>query len=247
MASIELNGVTLFYPIFDSRSRSLKNTVMRKVGGRIYGKGDHVEVRALSNISLRINSGDRVALVGQNGAGKTTLLKVLAGIYEPPTGRIKISGSISSLTDMTMGMDLEASGRENILMRCIFLGMTHAEAREKAGEIEAFTELGSYLDLPARTYSTGMLVRLGFAASTALSPDILVMDEMIGAGDMAFAAKASERVASYVDSAKILVLASHNNAILRQFCNRAIFIDGGEIRADGPVDEVISLYETAYG
>lgn len=245
MASIDLEDVCLDYPIYDARSRSIKNMVLRRVGGKMTESHGRVDVQALHSITLSLRDGDRLAVVGGNGAGKTTLLKVLAGIYEPPVGRVRIHGSVSSLTDVTMGMDVDATGRENIIMRCVFLGMTYSEVNAKLAEIEEFTELGPYLSLPLRTYSTGMMVRLGFAASTAVRPQILIMDEMIGAGDMAFAEKARIRVTEYVDNAHILVLASHNNAILSQFCNKAIFLEAGRIRMAGSLEEVLSEYERA--
>jgi ABC-2 type transport system ATP-binding protein/lipopolysaccharide transport system ATP-binding protein len=243
MASIDLEAVSLSYPIYDANGRSLKNALLRTVGGRMTDEHGRIDVQALSDISLRLREGDRLALVGRNGAGKTTLLKVLAGVYEPPFGRVRIRGSISSLTDVTMGMDIDATGYENILMRCVFLGMTYGEAKAKIPEIEEFTELGPYLSLPIRTYSTGMLVRLGFATSTASRPQILIMDEMIGAGDMAFADKAQARIGEYVADAHIMVLASHNNHILRQFCNKAILLDKGRIAASGDVETVLASYE----
>jgi ABC-2 type transport system ATP-binding protein/lipopolysaccharide transport system ATP-binding protein len=243
MASIDLEAVSLSYPIYDANGRSLKNALLRSVGGRMTDTHGRIDVQALSDISLRLRDGDRLALVGRNGAGKTTLLKVLAGVYEPPLGRVRIRGSVSSLTDVTMGMDIDATGYENILMRCVFLGMTYGEAKACIPGIEEFTELGPYLSLPIRTYSTGMLVRLGFAASTASRPQILIMDEMIGAGDMAFADKAQARIGEYVADAHIMVLASHNNHILRQFCNKAILLDKGRIAAMGDVETVLAAYD----
>ena len=243
MASIDLEAVSLAYPIYDANGRSLKNALLRSVGGRMTESHGRIDVQALSDISLKLRDGDRLALVGRNGAGKTTLLKVLAGVYEPPFGRVRIDGTVSSLTDVTMGMDIDATGYENILMRCVFLGMTYAEAKAMIPDIEEFTELGPYLSLPIRTYSTGMLVRLGFAASTASRPQILIMDEMIGAGDMAFADKARARIGEYVADAHIMVLASHNNAILRQFCNKGILLKRGRIEVAGDIETVIEQYE----
>jgi ABC-type polysaccharide/polyol phosphate transport system ATPase subunit len=243
MASINLENVYLTYPIYDARARSIKHAVLRTVGGQVSQHHGRVDVHALHDISLSLRDGDRLAIVGRNGAGKTTLLKVLAGIYEPPRGRVRIDGTTSSLTDVTMGMDMDATGRENILMRCVFLGMTYSEAKRRLEEIGEFTELGEYLSLPIRTYSTGMLVRLGFAASTACRPEVLIMDEMIGAGDMMFAEKAQARIEDYVTDAHILVLASHNNTILRQFCNKALLLDSGRIRRFGPLEEVLAEYE----
>lgn len=247
MASVIVENVSLDYPIYDARGRSIKNTVLRTVGGKVTSNHGRVDVQALRNVSLQLHDGDRLAIVGRNGAGKTTLLKVLAGIYEPPIGRVRITGTVSSLTDVTMGMDLEATGSENIIMRCVFLGMTYQEAKSKLVEIEEFTELGPYLSLPIRTYSTGMLVRLGFAASTVSSPHILIMDEMIGAGDAAFAEKAQARVEAYVTGAHILILASHNKAILQQFCNKAILLESGQITKFGSLTEVLSEYDYPSG
>lgn len=242
MASIIAENVSVDYPIYDASGRSIKNAVLRTVGGRMTEKHGRIDVQALRNISLQLHDGDRLAIVGRNGSGKTTLLKVLAGIYEPHIGRVRISGSVSSLTDVTMGMDLDATGNENIIMRCVFLGMTYGEANKKLDEIGDFTELGPYLSLPIRTYSTGMLVRLGFAASTACRPQILIMDEMIGAGDMAFAEKAKARVEEYVSDARILVLASHNAGILEQFCTKAILLDSGAITKFGSLGMILDEY-----
>lgn len=243
MARVDLHDVSVTYPVYECQSRSLKSAVIRKVGGPIFGKDDRVEIGALRKVNVKISDGERVALVGRNGAGKSTLLRVIAGIYEPCSGSVSREGSVSTLTDVTMGMDLHATGRENIRLRCIFLGMTYKEAAQRAEEIEKFCDLGAYLDLPARVYSTGMLVRLGFAASTSLRHDILVMDELIGAGDISFAKKAADRVSGYVDNARILVLASHNTDILRSFCTRAILLDGGSVIADGDVQGVLAQYE----
>ena len=242
MASIVVQNVSLDYPIYDAGGRSLTSALIQTVGARMSRNAGKVEVEALRDISLQLHDGDRLGIVGHNGAGKTTLLKVLAGVYEPPHGRVTISGTVSSLTDITMGMDMDATGRENVTLRCVFLGMSYEEARHHAEEIAEFSELGSFLDLPIRTYSTGMLVRLAFAASTASRPQILIMDEMIGAGDAAFAVKAKMRVSQYVDSASIMVLASHNDEIIRAFCNRAILLETGRITMFGSVDDVLRRY-----
>jgi ABC-type polysaccharide/polyol phosphate transport system ATPase subunit len=245
MAKISVKNVSLNYPIFDASSRSLKQAVIRQVGGQINQTVGRVSVQALSDVSFDLNEGERLGLLGHNGAGKTTLLKVLSGIYEPSEGTLEVHGTRSSMTDVTMGMDADATGRENIRLRSIFLGMTFAEAKRLQPEIERFTELGEYLDLPIRTYSTGMLVRLGFAVSTALSPEILLMDEMIGAGDRAFAEKAKARVERYVSGASILVLASHNTGILREFCSKGLLLARGRVLAFGDIESIIAEYERA--
>jgi ABC-type polysaccharide/polyol phosphate transport system ATPase subunit len=243
MAYIDLKSVSLAFPVYEGSSRSLKNTVLRGVGGRIGKDGGRIEIQALRNISLTLFPGDRLALIGHNGAGKSTLLKVLAGIYEPSIGTVTRQGTVSSMTDVGLGLDFEATGSENIISRCVFLGMTYAEARQRLASIEEFTELGSYLEMPLRTYSTGMLVRLAFAASTEVRPDILIMDEMIGAGDMSFAERARKRIVDYVESASIVVLASHDMNSLTKFCNRAALLEAGSITKLGSTEEVIEAYK----
>src|SRR6185437_14354522 len=183
MASIDLKDVGLDYTIYDSRARSFKQA-LTDLGGHLSRKADsgRIVVEALRGITLSLRPGDRLGLIGRNGAGKSTLLKVMAGVYEPPRGRAEIVGRVATLLDVTMGMDFEATGYENIIARGIFLGMTFAEARSKIPEIEEFTELGEYLSLPMRAYSSGMMVRLAFAIATSDASEILVVDEVIGAG-----------------------------------------------------------------
>jgi ABC-2 type transport system ATP-binding protein/lipopolysaccharide transport system ATP-binding protein len=242
MARIAARDICLSFPVFDVRARSLRNEMLSKIGGVLLSSGGTVTVEALRQVSLELSDGDRVAIIGRNGAGKTTLLRTLAGNYEPQSGTIERVGTVSSMTDLVAGMDMDATGSENILMRCVFLGMSYRESRRRQPGIEEFTELGNFLSLPIRTYSTGMLVRLGFAATTALRPDILIMDELIGAGDAGFAAKAEARVRDYVSQARILVLASHNPGVLRRFCNRAILLESGRVIATGDLDDVLERY-----
>jgi ABC-type polysaccharide/polyol phosphate transport system ATPase subunit len=170
------------------------------------------------------------------------LLRVLCGVYEPPVGHVVIEGRVSSLTDMMMGMDAEATGYENILLRSVFLGLSVKQAQANIAEIEDFTELGNFLKLPMRTYSTGMIVRLAFAISTAVTPEILIMDELIGAGDAAFIAKAEARLNGLLDRTRILILASHNLVLLRSLCNKAALMEEGRLKMIGPVDEVFAIY-----
>ena len=244
MASIVLDRVSVDFPIYNARKRSLRAEIIRRtVGGHIEATDEtHVSVMALREVSLHLRDGDRLGLIGRNGAGKSTLLRVLSGVYEPPVGRVEIKGSISSLTDMMMGMDGEATGYENIVLRSVFLGVSVKEARRIIPEIEEFTGLGNFLKLPMRTYSSGMMVRLAFAVSTAVTPEILIMDEIIGAGDAAFFLKAEDRLNRLIGGTRILVIASHSDAMLERMCNKAALMEEGCLKMIGPVDEVLAAY-----
>lgn len=240
MPAIELRDAGVAFSIYNSRSRSIRNDLLRRVGGRMDAKDDdRVAVQALRNVNLSLGSGDRLGLVGHNGAGKTTLLRVLSGGYEPSSGTAVIEGKVSSLLDLSMGMDFELTGRQNIVLRGVFLGLTFTQARDLVPEIADFCELGSYLDLPMRTYSTGMTLRLAFGISTAVQPDIILLDEMISVGDAAFAQKAKRRIDEMFERAHILVLASHSTETVRQYCNRAVLLREGHIISDGPVDDIL--------
>lgn len=241
MAYIELENVVLDIPLMESVRSVRKNLVARYTGGRIAGAGRAV-VRALDGISLRLESGTRLGLIGHNGAGKSTLLRLLAGIYEPTTGHIKREGRITPLFNPSIGMDPDDTGYQNIFNVGLLAGMSERELSRKAAEIADFTELGEFLNLPVRTYSSGMLVRLAFAISTAADPEILLLDEGIGAGDARFAKRANERLKSFYANLDILVLASHSDALVRELCNVAAMVERGRIVAYGPVDDVIEYY-----
>jgi len=247
MPLLALDHVHVDFPLYTARGRSLKNRALALLGSKIRQKIEEhnqiITVQSLRDISVTLRDGDRLGLVGRNGAGKSTLLRVMSGIYEPVRGHISIEGSIASITDMSMGMDLEATGYENIVLRGVFLGQSHAEARARIPEIAEWTELGDALARPVRTYSTGMQVRLAFAVSTTIRPDILILDEMIGAGDAHFIEKARARLNELVSATSIMVLASHSDAILRQFCNRAMLMHEGNVLLSGSVDEVLEAYQ----
>ena len=241
---LELAGVTVDFPVYSADARSLKNSLLHKsTGGRIgRDAARRLSVRALEDVSFSLARGDRVGLVGANGAGKTTLLRVLAGVYEPALGRISRRGRVASLFDITLGLDPDATGYENISIRGLFLGHRPAEIRAHRADIAAFTGLGDYLAMPVHTYSTGMMLRLAFAVSTAMEPEILLMDEWLGVGDAAFVEKAERRLEALVNRAGILVLASHNAALLERVCTTAILLDAGRIRTIGPVGDVLGEY-----
>lgn len=243
MASIELVDASVEIPIYNSRGRSLKTTLLKRVGGQVETSSrDVVTVKALRNINLSLVPGDRIALIGHNGAGKSTLLRVFSGSYEPSSGTADIRGTVSSLIDMMMGMDPELTGADNIVLRGVFVGMSMKEARLAIPEIAEFSELGPYLHLPMRTYSSGMLMRLAFAISTTRFPNILLFDEMISFGDASFALKARKRVEAMLGQASILALASHDLGSLKTYCNRAVMIQQGAIVSEGSVEDVWKVY-----
>lgn len=243
MAFVRLDHVSVTFPIFTSHTRSLRAEVFSRLGGRIQTHNRTAQVQALRDVCLDLRDGDRLGLVGHNGAGKTTFLRVVGGVYPPTVGHAHVSGRVSSLTDLTLGMDLESTGWQNILFRCVFLGMTFREAREIAPSIGEYSELGEFLDLPVRTYSSGMFLRLAFAISTAVQPDIVIMDEMISAGDAAFLEKAKRRIEELLSKARIFILASHSDEILRRFCNRGLLLEHGSIKLAGDIETVIEASE----
>jgi ABC-2 type transport system ATP-binding protein/lipopolysaccharide transport system ATP-binding protein len=237
MASITVNDVSVSFPIYSSGSRSLKNAVIAaSTGGRIGQDERHVVVQALENVSLEIGHGDRVALIGHNGAGKTTLLRVLAGIFEPIAGDIVVEGRVTPLFDIHLGIDPESTGYENMILRGLYLGLSRAEVLAKMDSVAEFTELGEFLKFPVRTYSAGMQTRLAFAMTTSIEPDVLLLDEGIGAGDAAFVEKAAKRLDSFIERAGVLVLASHAPNLVRRLCNKAVVMEHGRVVWTGDVE-----------
>ena len=243
MAYIELKDVCIDFPIPKSKSRTdLRRSVKHTIGGKFKNSVGASSLRALDNITLQLTKGERVGLVGHNGAGKTTLLRVLAGVYPPSNGEIRCEGRIASLLDISLGFDLEASGYENIFLRGLYLGLTKHQISACIDKISNFTNLGNYLSMPIRTYSSGMLMRLAFAITTEVEPDIILMDEWISVGDTKFMEQAKERLESFINTSSIMVLASHSEDLIRSTCNKAILLGQGEILAQGSVEEVYHHY-----
>lgn len=244
-SSILLRDVSLDLPIYDVKGQSLKKRVLR-MGRRNRIAEDNegvVVVRALDGLNLSLKSGDRLGLIGHNGAGKSTLLRVLAGIYPPTSGTVEVVGKAVPLLDISLGMDDQSTGRQNIRLRGLLLSMSNAEIKAKTEEIADFTELGDYLDLPLRTYSSGMRVRLAFAISTAVDADILLLDEVLGVGDASFQEKATRRLEKLHQRAEIVVLAIHSSDTIRNTCNKVLWMEGGKARMFGSTAEVLGAYE----
>ena len=243
MAAIRLRDVHVEIPIYNTSGRSLKKQLVRATtGGRIQIDHGITVVRALNGVTLDLKDGDRLGLVGHNGAGKTTLLRVLAGVYEPTRGSISVDGSVTPLLDVGMGIDVEATGEENIILRGTLLGIGRRQLAAVTSEIAEFTELGDYLKVPVRTYSSGMVLRLAFGISTSVQPEILLMDEYFAVGDASFVHKAERRLNQLVSQAGIMVLASHSAELIRRLCNKVIWLEAGEVRAAGDTQTVLQRY-----
>jgi len=247
MASIRARDVAVEFPVYRGASRSLKKSLLAAStqGNLAKDALDRVNVVALKDVTLDIEEGERIGIMGANGAGKTTLLKVLAGIYEPTRGRVRAEGRMTALLATSLGLDTDATGRENIVLRGLFMGIHPREMRGRIREIAEFTELGPYLDLPVRTYSSGMMLRLAFAITTSVRPAILLMDEMISAGDAGFIEKARARVRELISNANIFVISSHVQSVIQEFCNRVLWLEHGKVVMDGKPDEVLAAYTAA--
>jgi ABC-2 type transport system ATP-binding protein len=247
MPNIVVENISIEFPVSPPSSRSFRHVAVRaasRIGGNVSAnKGSLQLVRALEDISFTLTDGDRLALIGPNGAGKTTLIRVLAGIYEPTQGVLKVQGRRVPMFDIGLGLDEEASGYENIAVRGLILGLTPQEIDARTQSIADYSELGPYLKLPIRTYSSGMLLRLVFAIAVSIEGDIVLMDEWIAVGDASFRKKTHERLTDITTRSNIVVLASHDQQLLRQTCNLGLHLDGGRVRRFGPIEEVIAGFE----
>ncbi|MDM7917079.1 MAG: ATP-binding cassette domain-containing protein [Candidatus Eisenbacteria bacterium] len=240
MALVDVAGLAIEFPLYHHNARSLKQRILASSPLRLKKDEDNrIVVAALRDLTFRIGNGERVALVGPNGAGKTTLLRTIAGVYEPVAGTLRVEGEIGSLIDPAAGMDPLLTGRENVVLRALYRGLTEADGRALADEVAGFAGLGEFFEVPIRGYSAGMSVRLSLAMATAMTPAILLMDEWFLAGDSDFMKRAEARLSKLVTDAEILIIATHEMAIVRKWCTRAIRLEGGRILADGTVDEVL--------
>jgi ABC-type polysaccharide/polyol phosphate transport system ATPase subunit len=244
MAQIDLRNVSVEFPIYNLSARSLKKRFLRIATGGNVSKdaNDHVVVRALDNLSLSFEHGDRIGLIGHNGSGKSTMLRLLARIYEPTSGDMHVVGKISPMLDLMQGIEAEFTGYDNILIRGTILGIPVKKIKQMMGDIATFTGLGDYLSMPVRTYSSGMMVRLAFAISTSINPDILLIDEVFGAGDSNFMQKARDKMVSLLNQSSIVVMASHSNELIKEFCTKALLLEGGRLKYFGPVDQALDIY-----
>jgi ABC-type polysaccharide/polyol phosphate transport system ATPase subunit len=242
---LSLQNIEVDFPIFGSKKNLRLSVLAGVTGGRLSKRiqSSNVVVKALDNVSLELKSGDRVGLIGHNGAGKTTLLRVMAGVYHPTAGRMHIEGRLTPLLNLTPGIEQEDTGYDNIITVGMLLGMSREYITAKAPEIAEFSELGDYIHLPVRAYSTGMQARLAFSIATSLEPGILLLDEGIAAADAAFSEKASQRVKELTERTEILVLASHSDALIDQMCDRAALLHHGKLIDFGPIKTVRATYQ----
>jgi ABC-2 type transport system ATP-binding protein len=265
--NIEAKNISVDFPVYSHPNRSLRRALFsNQLTARIkrksqeltqpnYKVGANVEedsagrilINALQDINLNIKEGERVGILGHNGAGKSTLLKVLSGIYEPISGSLNIVGKPTPMFNLSDGMDEESTGIENIWLRLRLLGAPSEYIEDHIADIAEFTELGEFLDLPIRTYSSGMLLRLLFAVATSVNPEILLMDELVGAGDANFVERANTRLAEFVDRSGIMIVATHNTKILSDWCTRGIVLERGRISMSGGVDDAINYYKEITG
>ena len=240
MSLVKLEDIGLRFNVRCMGRISLKEYLLKGFFRR--SKKTTFEVQALEGINLTVDEGDRLGIIGHNGAGKSTLLRLLAGVYPPTVGRRMVRGRISSLFDIALGFEEDANGWENIMFRGYLLGETPRTIRDKVQPIAEFSELGDFLDMPVRYYSSGMMVRLAFSISTAIEPEILIIDEVLSAGDMAFQEKARERMKALMSSAQAVIVVSHDLASLVKLCDRILWLDHGKMQMLGPTEEVIAAY-----
>ena len=230
--SIYAKNMSIEFPVFGVRSRSFKSSILNTVtGGEILKDDSLITIKAIDDVSFSLEPGDRVGLIGHNGSGKTTLLRAMAGVYFPTKGLLNVEGSISSLLDIFLGMDMDATGRENIVTRGLIMGFTFESIIERVNEIATFSGLGEFIDLPMRTYSSGMAMRLAFAASTSFDANIVLMDEWLSVGDENFSRSSERRIKKLIDRAEIVVFASHDHKLLKNICNKTIVMNGGKIES----------------
>lgn len=244
MSKIVAQNLCLNYRTYVGNSRSLKHSFLNiATGGKLSKSAGYMVINALSNVNFEIGKGDRLGLIGHNGSGKSSLLKVLAQVYEPSSGLLEITGSVSSLLSIAVGMQSNATGYENIRLRCLMHNYDKVKTKKVIAELEEFTELGDFLSMPIKTYSTGMNLRLAFGLATTIEPDILLFDEVVGTGDMQFVEKAHERISKIIETSNVLVLASHSNELIRKFCNKILWLEHGAIKMFDTTETVLEIYE----
>lgn len=241
---LRARNLTLSVPYYQPSSRQLLTQPLKLISNVYTGRVGRRGKTILEDISLDVHTGDRVAVVGVNGSGKSSLLRLLAQVYYPDSGSLEVHGSITGLFTITLGMSQEGTGLENIYLRGLQMGLSVEEVYERVVPVTEFAEIGEAIDRPISTYSTGMLLRLAFAISTMITPDILILDEWIGSGDSKFRAKADKRMRDMVGTSRGLVLASHSTGLLKDVCNKGLVLDSGRVVYSGDLDDALHFYDT---
>ena len=240
--TISLKNVYLHFPVFNAHKFSLRNTLVNKLGGGLTNEGSLKIVEALKNVSFEAGVGDRIGLLGHNGSGKSTLMRTIAGIYTPTSGSLAVRGNISTLFGTSVGVNEEMTGEENLFLGSLIFGKNYRKAKESMQSLRDFTDLGDYLNLPLRTYSEGMKMRVGFTVATNFEPDVLLIDEIFGAGDKDFSEKSQKRIEDLIEKSNTFLFASHSDDLIKKFCNKAILMSHGELKAFGNVNDVLKEY-----
>lgn len=236
--TISIEGVSVLYRVPRERITSIKEYAVRWLQRRL----EYEDFWALHNVSFQVQRGEVFGIIGRNGSGKSTLLKVIARVLVPQKGRVRIRGKVAPLLELGAGFQFELTGRENIFLNSALLGRTHAETTRLLPEIIDFAEIGEFIDAPVRTYSTGMVARLGFAVATCVQPEILLVDEVLSVGDAQFQDKCLERMYNYRRNGTTILIVSHGMSTIESFCDRAIWLDRGYVRVAGPVKSVVQRY-----
>lgn len=239
-SSIHVEGLSLRFRLYSDRNVSFKEKFAGFLSGR--RPPGPKEFMALDGVSLKIEHGERVGIVGHNGAGKSTLLKTICRIYEPTIGSVRVKGKIAPLLEIGAGFQPEISGRQNIYLNGAILGYSTDVLKKIENDVVEFTQLGEFVDMPVKYYSTGMYMKLAFAIATAVNPDILILDELFAGGDAEFIDRAQERMRNFVDQSSILVFVSHQPSLIKRLCNRVVWLDHGRVVMDGAADEVLDNY-----
>ena len=245
MAKIELHDVSVTFDVHQQKRVSLKEYLVRGLFRR--SQNPTVRVRALEGVSLTARDGDRIGVIGHNGAGKSTLLKTLAGVYPPTAGTREVEGKVCSLFDITLGFEFEATGWDNILYRAYLQGETPKSIRGKVDEIAAFSELGDFLNIAVRNYSAGMQMRLAFSIATTINPEVLLVDEVLAVGDLAFTRKAQSRMRELMSASRLMVIVAHDLNAITEMCTSVVWMEHGRVVAQGPPDEIVGRYRAAAG
>jgi len=245
MAFIELKNIDLDYYIYGTSSRSLKTSLLKAAtGGLVQNEEKILKVQALHNVSFKLEEGDRLGIVGHNGAGKSSLLRLLAQIYDPSRGKFTISGKTNCLFDVMVGLDPNLSGIENIKLRGLIHGLSSKQTEEAIPEIIEFAELGDFIQMPIRTYSSGMVLRLGFSIATHFKTEILLIDEVVNVGDAQFLVKAKQRLRDLINRTKIVVVSTHDEVFIKDLCNKIVCLDHGKLKFFGSTDDFFRLKES---